>query len=118
AAAKPPAQKRRKRKEAASFWGAGHFPFRIQFVQWPLLLILRCSPARRRLFRPPKFAPTVPAGVFFSACSWYTISQYESPIPRPAGQKGEMYKMDQKFMQLYADFIVKVGVNVQPRQNF
>ena len=26
--------------------------------------------------------------------------------------------MDQKFMQLYADFIVKVGVNVQPRQNF
>ena len=29
-----------------------------------------------------------------------------------------MYKMDQKFMQLYADFIVKVGVNVQPRQNF
>ena len=26
--------------------------------------------------------------------------------------------MDQKLMQLYADFIVKVGVNVRPRQNF
>ena len=26
--------------------------------------------------------------------------------------------MDQKLFQLYADFIVKVGVNVQPRQNF
>lgn len=26
--------------------------------------------------------------------------------------------MDQTYLQLYADFIVKVGVNVQPRQNF
>ncbi len=26
--------------------------------------------------------------------------------------------MDKKLLQLYADFIVKVGVNVQPRQNF
>ena len=26
--------------------------------------------------------------------------------------------MDQKLLQLYADFIVKVGVNVRPRQNF
>ena len=26
--------------------------------------------------------------------------------------------MDQHFLQLYADFIVKVGVNVRPRQNF
>ena len=26
--------------------------------------------------------------------------------------------MNQHFLQLYADFIVKVGVNVRPRQNF
>ncbi len=26
--------------------------------------------------------------------------------------------MDQKYLQLYADFVVKVGVNVRPRQNF
>ena len=26
--------------------------------------------------------------------------------------------MNQHYLQLYADFIVKVGVNVQPRQNF
>ncbi len=26
--------------------------------------------------------------------------------------------MDQKLLQLYADFVVKVGVNVRPRQNF
>ena len=26
--------------------------------------------------------------------------------------------MNQTYLQLYADFIVKVGVNVQPRQNF
>ncbi len=26
--------------------------------------------------------------------------------------------MNQHYLQLYADFIVKVGVNVRPRQNF
>ena len=26
--------------------------------------------------------------------------------------------MNQHYLQLYADFIVKVGVNVQPRQKF
>lgn len=26
--------------------------------------------------------------------------------------------MNQHYLELYADFIVKVGVNVQPRQNF
>ena len=26
--------------------------------------------------------------------------------------------MNQEYLQLYADFIVKVGVNVRPRQNF
>ena len=26
--------------------------------------------------------------------------------------------MNQQYLQLYADFIVKVGVNVRPRQNF
>ena len=26
--------------------------------------------------------------------------------------------MNQQYLQLYADFVVKVGVNVQPRQNF
>ena len=26
--------------------------------------------------------------------------------------------MNQHFLQLYSDFIVKVGVNVRPRQNF
>lgn len=41
---------------------------------------------------------------------------------RPASgtQQGpeERKSMDQKYMQLYADFIVKAGTNVQPRQNF
>ena len=26
--------------------------------------------------------------------------------------------MNQQYLQLYADFVVKVGVNVRPRQNF
>ena len=26
--------------------------------------------------------------------------------------------MNQHYLQLYADFVVKVGVNVRPRQNF
>ncbi len=37
---------------------------------------------------------------------------------RPAGGEKEKYTMDQKYLQLYADFVVKVGVNVRPRQNF